>query len=75
MVELTIHLVYPPSLVNVPVINQLIRNFNVNINILRAEITNEQGWLDIRMSGPAAVVETAIEWLKDQGIEVNKTQG
>ncbi|MFN3309255.1 MAG: NIL domain-containing protein, partial [Anaerolineales bacterium] len=34
----TVRLIYPPSLLRVPVINQLIKEFDITVNILRAQI-------------------------------------
>ena len=65
-----IRLIYPPSLLSVPIINQLIRTFDVTVNILRAQITADQAWLDIQLTGSPVVVEEAITWLKSLGIQV-----
>jgi L-aspartate semialdehyde sulfurtransferase ferredoxin len=71
MAEQTIRLIYPSSLVNVPVINQLIRNYNVTVNIVGAQITGGEGWIDIQVSGDTPVIKDALVWLESQGIEVN----
>jgi L-aspartate semialdehyde sulfurtransferase ferredoxin len=71
MAEKTIRLVYPSTLVNAPVINQLIRNFDVTVNIVGAQITGGEGWIDIQVSGDSLIVKDALEWLESQGIEVN----
>ncbi len=70
MEEKSFRLIYPPSLVNVPVIQQLIRHYDVTVNILGAEISPEHGWVDLRVSGSDKVIEAAIAWLNGQGIEV-----
>jgi L-aspartate semialdehyde sulfurtransferase ferredoxin len=71
MAEQTIRLIYPSSLVNVPVINQLIRNYDVTVNIVGAQITGGEGWIDIQVSGDTPVIKDAMVWLESQGIEVN----
>lgn len=63
MTEKTVRLLYPTTLINVPVIHQLIRQFDVTINILRAQITDEQGWLEIMVSGPEGEISRAFDWL------------
>lgn len=71
MSEQVVRLIYPPSAVNIPVVNQLIRNFSdLSVNILRAEVNPTQGWLEIQMVGSAALIESAIDWLRTQGLEV-----
>lgn len=71
MAEQTIRLIYPSSLVNVPVINQLIRNYDVTVNIVGAQITGGEGWIDIQVTGDTPVIKDAMVWLESQGIEVN----
>ena len=69
MIDQTIRLIYPSSMVNVPVIYQLIRSFDVVVNIVSAEITGHQGWIEISISAEEGVIREAINWLKNQGIE------
>jgi ABC-type methionine transport system ATPase subunit len=71
MADQTIRLVYPSTMVNVPVINQLIRNFDVTVNIVGAQITGGEGWIDIQISGDDPSIRNALAWLDSQGIEVN----
>ncbi|MEN8172955.1 MAG: NIL domain-containing protein [Chloroflexota bacterium] len=70
MTEQVVRLVYPPHLLDVPIINQLIRRYNLTINILRAQVTPDEGWVDIQLTGSAAAIETAIVWLSGEGITV-----
>lgn len=57
-----------------PLITNLIRNFNLNINILQGKISQTQngsyGTLFIHMDGDAKVVEQAIDYIKNQQVEV-----
>ena len=71
MIEQSIRLTYPPTLLKTPVIYQLIRRHDVTVNILRAQVSPEQGWLVIQLSGEEGVVNEAIAWLKSQGIQVD----
>ncbi|MBX3049456.1 MAG: hypothetical protein KIS80_06320 [Anaerolineales bacterium] len=71
MTEQVVRLIYPPSAVNTPIVNQLIRNFgDLSINILRAQVNPTEGWLEVQLVGSAAVIESSIDWLRSQGIEV-----
>jgi len=65
-----VRLIYPPNLLRVPVINQLIKEFDITVNILRAQIDNQNGWIEIQLSGNIHVIEEAIQWLMQQGIKV-----
>lgn len=65
-----IRLIYPQSQLDEPIVNHLLRRYDFTINILRASISEDQGWMDIQVSGKAAEIEDAISWLKDRGLEV-----
>jgi ABC-type methionine transport system ATPase subunit len=71
MAEQSVRLTYPPSLLKTPIIYQLIRQYDVTVNILRAQLSQEQGWLVIHLSGEERMVNDAITWLKAQGIQVD----
>lgn len=71
MTQQVVRLIYPPAAVNIPIVNQLIRSFNdLTVNILQAEVNPTQGWLEVQLVGSAAVIESSIEWLRKQGVEV-----
>ncbi len=65
-----VRLIFPRHLLNTPIINDLIRQYNLTVNILRANVNPESGWVDIQLSGNTAAVENAISWLTGLGIEV-----
>ncbi|MEE8355947.1 MAG: NIL domain-containing protein [Anaerolineales bacterium] len=66
----SVRLVFPPSLHDEPVINKLLRRYSFTVNILRANVTAEQGWMDIQITGKAAEIESSFSWLREQGIEI-----
>ncbi len=70
MSEQILRLVYPVSLLSVPIINQLIRRYDLTVNILRAQIGGEDRWMEVQLSGNPLVIEDAINWLKEQGIDI-----
>jgi len=70
MPDQVIRLIYPVSMLSVPVINQLIRQFDITVNILRAQIGGDQRWMEVQLAGNSVVIDEAIDWLKEQGIEV-----
>jgi len=70
-----VRLIFPQQLLNVPVVNDLIRQYNLTVNILRANINPHEGWIDLQVTGSSAAIEDATLWLTNQGIEVvNLTQ-
>ena len=71
MDEQVIHIIYPPSLLKKPIINDLIRKYQqLQINILRADISIDSAWLEIQIFGNSALIEDAINWMRVKGIEV-----
>lgn len=70
MTDQVVRLTYPVSLLSVPVINQLIRRYDLTVNILRAQIGGEDRWLEVQLAGNPAIIQEAIAWLISQGIEV-----
>jgi ABC-type methionine transport system ATPase subunit len=66
----TLRLIYPPALLRRPIINQVILDFEVSINILQAQATPEEGWLEIQISGESREVARAMAWLEEIGIQV-----
>ncbi len=65
-----VRLIFPPSLHDEPVINRLLRKYSFTVNIIRANVTADQGWMDIQITGKAAEIEDALLWLREQGVEV-----
>jgi ABC-type methionine transport system ATPase subunit len=70
MKETLVRLVYPPDLLRVPVLNQLIQRFDLTVNILRAQVGAEAGWIELQIGGEEATVEDALNWLRERGIYV-----
>lgn len=71
VIEQVVRLIYPPSVVNIPIVNQLIRKYNdLTVNILRAEVNRTEGWLEVQLVGTAALIESSMDWLRQQGVEV-----
>jgi len=71
MTDQVYRLIYPVHLLSVPVINQLIRRYDLTVNILRAQIGGEDRWMDILLTGDPVVIDDAIAWLSSQGIQVS----
>ncbi len=71
MTDLVYRLIYPEHLLSVPVINQLIRRYDLTVNILRAQIGSEDRWMEVLLTGDPLVIDAAIAWLSSQGIQVS----
>lgn len=68
-----LRIIYPPTLLNTPLLNLLIREFSdLTINIIRAEVDTRHGWLEVQLVGNPALIESAVAWLQEQGAEINR---
>jgi hypothetical protein len=69
--EQVLRLIYPPAIINSPLLNQLIRAYgDLTVNILRAEVKTTEAWVEIQLVGSAGMIESSIDWLRQQGVEV-----
>ena len=71
MIEQVLRLIYPPAVVNTPIVSQLVRTYSdLTVNIIRAEVKPDQGWIEVQVVGSAGMIESSIDWLRQQGVEV-----
>jgi len=69
--RINVHLLFPPDISSDPVVCQLPRLFDVDFNIIRAQITPKQeGFLTLELLGERASCDEGIAFLKKHGIEV-----
>ena len=65
-----LRLIYPPSLISEPILYQLIKRFQIEVNIREAHITLEEGWLEVELNGETNELNLAIKYMVDKGIEI-----
>lgn len=63
-------LVFPKNLVKEPVIWKMSKKFEVIFNIRRAKVTEKLGELVLELEGEPDVINSAIDWLKAEGVDV-----
>jgi ABC-type methionine transport system ATPase subunit len=66
-----VKLTFPESLVRTPVLAQLVRQFNVEPNIRRADVEEHRGWIVCELEGEPESVEAALAWLREEHIAVD----
>ncbi len=71
MIGVRVRLTFPEELVREPVIARLVRELDVVLNIRRADVGEHSGWIICELDGDAHVVDLAVEWLRDQGVQVD----
>lgn len=69
-----VRLDYPLERVQEPVVTYLVREFDVAPNVLAADIdAHRGGWLVLELQGDTAQIDSALDWVKNQGISVTDT--
>jgi ABC-type methionine transport system ATPase subunit len=57
-----------------PWIWRLCTEFDVKVNVLRAQIEPEAGWVEIELEGALESVQRATAWLHTTGLHVDPVQ-
>ena len=64
-------LTFPPSLVGEPITYKLVKDYNIVINILKAQVTPEEdGKLIVDLSGDKDKLQGAIKYLQNVGVTI-----
>ncbi len=62
---------FPRTLVDKPIMSNLVKKFDLDFNILKAYVTpEEEGTLILALQGPEKNLDDAIRCLKEKGVEV-----
>ena len=75
MARRRLKLIFGPSLVKEPVIYQLGKQFELVTNIRRADVTRDQGWVLLELTGEPDEVERGIAYLESRGVKVEPAEG
>ncbi len=71
MIKQKLVLRFPSTLVEQPLIYHLVKDYDLMVNILRADINpNKEGRLMLELSGSEANFRRALEWLQERGLKV-----
>jgi ABC-type methionine transport system ATPase subunit len=71
-IKTVLRLDYPATVVNRPIVSHLIRDLGLAVNILRAEISSEAGWLVVEVSGLEENYARALEYMRAEGLKVTE---
>jgi ABC-type methionine transport system ATPase subunit len=67
-------LMYPPKLIQKPLIWQLNRKFPIVTNIRQASVTDEIGIVSLELDGKRVDIKAAIKWLEKIGVSVEPVE-
>ena len=71
MITVRVKLTFPETLVRTPVLAHLVRQFDVEPNIRRANVEEHEGWILCELGGEPAAIEASVDWLRTEGVEVD----
>ena len=75
MARRRLKLIFDPALVTEPVIYQLGKQFAIVTNIRRADVTRDEGWVLLEITGEPDELERGVEYLKSRGVKVEPAEG
>jgi L-aspartate semialdehyde sulfurtransferase ferredoxin len=70
-IRVRVRLTFPESLVRIPVLSRLVRTYDVEPNIRRADVGEDSGWILCELEGEASTVDAAVAWLRGEGVQVD----
>ncbi|MFQ5867238.1 MAG: NIL domain-containing protein [bacterium] len=71
MAKKRIVLTFPPELVDQPIIYRLVKNYDLVLNILRAQVTpKEEGKMVLELEGDTEVINKGVKYLEDKKVGI-----
>ena len=70
-VSVKVKLTFPESEVRRAVLATMVRRYDVEPNIRRANVEEHRGWIVCEVDGEAGQVDAALDWLRSEGITVD----
>lgn len=67
-------LMYPPKLIQQPLLWQLAQKFKVVTNVRQASITDQIGLVCLELDGKRLEIKNAVKWLEKQGVKVEPVE-
>ena len=71
MTRMRVRLTFPPALIQEPVVYRLVKDHDIVINIRRADVKADHGWMALELEGDENALERGVKWLKDKGVQVD----
>ena len=67
---------FPLAQISVPIVTHLVTDYDLSPNLLRADIDAKNGgWLVVGLTGQEPQLESALNWLREQGLDVEEDSG
>jgi hypothetical protein len=66
-----VRLTFPSSLIQEPILYRLVKDFDIVINIRRADVKADYGWVVLELEADEATLGRGIAWLEGRGVQVD----
>lgn len=70
-----LHLTFPETLIQEPVIYNLGKQFEVVTNIRRANVEDTVGWVILEIAGEPDAIAAGTQYLEQMGVQVGRIDG
>jgi L-aspartate semialdehyde sulfurtransferase ferredoxin len=71
MARMRLRLTFPSRLIQEPILYRLVKDFDIVINIRRADVKADYGWVALEMEADEPVLQRGVAWLKQRGVQVD----
>jgi L-aspartate semialdehyde sulfurtransferase ferredoxin len=71
MSRLRLRLTFPSNLIQEPLLYRLVKDFDIVINIRRADVKADYGWVVLELEADEPTLERGVTWLKAKGVQVD----
>ncbi len=75
MESVKLKLIYPEDKIKEPILSKVCKDFSIEINIRKANVQESIGWLELEFIGKDEEIKKAMDFLKENGIEVLFLEG
>lgn len=74
MAKVDVTLIASGESVSKPWISTLAKDFLIDVNIVKANVDSDYGWMQIELDGPVEEIQRATAWLMTTGMHVEAVQ-
>ena len=75
MAKRRVHLTFPETLVQEPIIYNLGKRFDIVTNIRRANVEDTFGWVILELDGDERALEDGLAYMRELGVQINTIAG
>lgn len=66
---------YPNALIKEPIVSRVVKQYDIEVNIRRARVTETLGEMALELDGEPGALDQAVQYLEAQGVQVEPLEG